>query len=191
LFRPISPPHWRFLAALDADVLHLSRFIELTPENFATYSLELSRILFAAAAEVDVVAKLLCKKIDPASTAHNIGVCRAVIAAKMPLLLETVIEIPRYSLTLKPWESWSSGTSPLWWDAYNNVKHNRHTHFSDASLINAINAVAGLFAILLFLYRDESQNAQLAPDPILFIPGSPFTLDTPAYGGNTVFYQLK
>ncbi|MBI1210460.1 MAG: hypothetical protein GC190_03280 [Alphaproteobacteria bacterium] len=41
---------------LEADLERLSRFVEFTPDNYDSYSVETARILMAAAAEVDVVA---------------------------------------------------------------------------------------------------------------------------------------
>ena len=64
--------HWNYFLTLEDDIGRLSRYLELTQANFSSYSLELARILFAAASEVDVVSKLLCKKIDADSSANNI-----------------------------------------------------------------------------------------------------------------------
>lgn len=57
--------HWNYFLAVEEDLHRLSRFIEFSQDNFETYSIELSRILFAASAEVDVVAKQLCEQVRP------------------------------------------------------------------------------------------------------------------------------
>lgn len=183
--------HWNYFLAIEEDVIRLSRYIEFTEENFTTHSLELARILFAAASEIDVVAKQLCKQIDENSKASRITEYRKIICPTIPLIATTFASIPRFGLTLNPWEQWQQDSNPLWWKAYNNVKHHRNTNFQDASLKNALNSVAALFILLIFLYRKESRNAQLTPDPVLFQIGSPFTIGYPMYGPRAIFYQLQ
>lgn len=185
-----TPLHWNYFLALEDDVVRLSRYIEFTQANFSAYSLELARILLATASEVDVVAKQLCARLDPACQAGNIAKYREVIHSAFPILADTLVLIPRFGLTLNPWEEWRNNANPYWWKAYNNVKHHRHTNFADASLKNALNSLAGLYVLLLFFYREESKSARLMPDPVLFQVGTPFTIDYRAFGGPGTFYLL-
>lgn len=183
--------HWNYFLALDDDVARLSRYLELTNANFEAYSLELARILFAAASEVDVVAKMTCEQLDAASNATNINQYREKIVGNQALLTETRVHIPRYGLTLDPWERWRTGSNPLWWEAYNNVKHHRHTHFSEANLKNALNAVAGLFVLLLFFHQDEAEEGLLTPDPGLFQAGTPFVVGRNIYEPYANIYRIE
>jgi hypothetical protein len=75
-------------------------------------------------------------------------------------------------------------------DRIQKVKHHRNTYFSQASLKNALNAIAGLFILLLFFYRDEAQNARLNPAPVLFHAGAPFIVDYSFYPPPATFYKL-
>lgn len=183
-----TPQHWNYFLALDDDIVRLARYLELTNDNFGAYSLELARILSTAAAEVDVVAKLLCKKLNPASTARCITDYTREITAVYPDIASAEANIPKFGLTLHPWEQWEKQGIPLWWTANNKVKHHRHTHFSEANLKHALNAVAGLFILLLYFYYDEAHHAQLSPDPMLFRAGPPFLMDHPFYGPRVTIY---
>ena len=185
-----TPQHWNYFLALDDDVARLSRYLELTQDNFSSYSLELARILSAAASEIDVVSKRLCKKLDETSKANNISMYRKEILLCHPQIKDAQVEIPRFGLTLTPWEPWGRGVNPLWWKAYTNVKHHRDTHFPEANLQNALNAVAGLFVLLLFFYREEAQNAQLNPSPTLFRAGQPFQVVAGFYDTHLTSYLL-
>ncbi len=166
--------HWNYFLALDADVVRLSRYLEPTEHNFNAHSIELSRILLVAASEIDVVAKMMCVKIDENSKANNMDQYRKEILLNDSRIADTHVHVPRYRLSFKPWEEWAKGKNPQWWKAYNNVKHQRHIHFAEANLNNSLNAVAGLFVLLLFYYRNESQNGLLSPDPTLLRAGEPF-----------------
>lgn len=144
--------HWNYFLALESDVSHLARFIEFSELNFRTYSIELAHLLMAAASEVDVVAKLVCKQIDPIRNPRNIAGYASIILPYEPALATLAVVVPRFGLTLNPWISWTATTSPLWWGAYNAVKHRRDTSFAEANLQNCLNAVAGLFCLTIYYY---------------------------------------
>lgn len=164
---PIEP-HWNYFLALDSDLARLARYVEFSETNFACYSIEIARILLAAASEVDVVAKQLCEQVSPGCGADKIGPYRETLNAHLPAIASFEVVVARYGLNLRPWDEWSKTTGdrvPFWWTANNKVKHERHTHFNQATLKNALNAVAGLFVMLLYLYREQAQRAELDPSP--------------------------
>src|SRR3989344_7506504 len=96
-----SLAHWNYFLALEKDLEVLSRYIEFTETNFTCYSLEISRILFSAASEVDVVAKQLCVKINQTSSASNINQYRDEIRTAYPNLQSFKVTIPRFGLELR------------------------------------------------------------------------------------------
>lgn len=170
--------HWNYFIALENDISNLSRFLEIAESNFSSYSIELGRILFAAVSEVEVVAKKYCNKIEHNCTAENIGNYKMIITKRHPDFSAIKVHLPRFGLTLTPWSKWRSETQPLWWRAYTKVKYERHEHFAEANLKNALNGVAALYVLLIFLYRQEAEAGELSPNPQLFLIGEPFNLDS-------------
>ncbi len=159
-----SLDHWNYFLALEKDLENLSRYVEFCQSNFKCYSLEMVRILFAAASEVDVVAKQLCQKLNSGSTADNIHQYRNEIKTVYPNLPNFKVTIPRFGLDLTPWSNFKQNIGvPDWWTAYNKVKHHRDTDFNKASLKNVLNAVSGLFVITLYFYKEKAENAELIP----------------------------
>ena len=63
--------HWNYLIALEKDLEVASRYVEFCKSNYRVFSIEFAHLLFAAASEVDVVAKLLCERLDPAAPRQN------------------------------------------------------------------------------------------------------------------------
>jgi hypothetical protein len=152
--------------ALDHDLAQLSRYVEFDAKNFDCFSLEIARILLVAASECDVVAKQLCEVVEPGCDADNVNVYREVIVRNLPLLPDFEVVIPRYGISFQPWNEWQQPTGvPSWWTANNKVKHERHKHFHQATLKNVLNAVGGLFILLLYLYRDKAKQGELVPSP--------------------------
>lgn len=184
-----TPHHWNYFLALEDDLLRLARYVEPTEANFSTYSIELARLLSAAAAEVDVVAKQLCKKINGKSKANSIGAYMNEITVSHNDFASATVFIPKHGLVLHPWINWRDASVPVWWTANNKIKHHRHTHFEHANLKNALNAICGLFIMLLYFYEEEGRQAQLNPDPVLLRPGEPFTIDYSFYAPQHTIYS--
>lgn len=150
--------HWNYFLALEDDLDTVSRYIEFSEGNFNTYSIELAHLLFAASSEVDVVAKTLCAQLDATAQRGNINEYRSTITAGIPNLATEEVFIQRYGLSLTPWIDWTGSTNPLWWRSYNNVKHERDQYFSEATLKNALNALAGLLVITFYYYKFSSTS---------------------------------
>jgi hypothetical protein len=163
--------HWNYFLCLEDDIEQLSRWIEFSSENESVYSIELVRLLMTAAAEADVVAKALCKFIDPQAKAESINSYQSVLMLAAPMLAKATVELPRYGLSFRPWLNWKEPkTPPEWWSANNKVKHHRAEHFKHGNLRNVLNAVAGLL-LLLLLYYSKSQHL-LVTKPRIYVPGA-------------------
>lgn len=165
------PAHLNYFLCIEDDLQRLSRWIEFSPDNEAVYSIELARLLMTASAEVDVVAKALCKAIDNESKASDIHAYQSKLIKAVPMLSDAKVLMPRYGMTFNPWESWHEKKNPPdWWRGNNKVKHHRAEHFNQANLKNVLNATAGLLLLLLLFYSKES--IYLYPTPRFFVPSS-------------------
>jgi hypothetical protein len=174
-------PHWNYLLAIERDLDEISRFVEFDEKNFDCFSIEIARVLLASAAEVDVVCKQICKSINPESKADNIHKYRTEIIPAFPGVPQFQIILPRFGLTLTPWDEWNKPDGvPFWWTAYNKIKHHRDSEYHRAALKNALNSVAGLFVMVLYLYKDKARQGELLPSPQLL------RVDDSHYGGFTV-----
>ena len=150
-----SKLHWNYFLALERDTEFLSRYIEFATPNFTVYSIELAHILFAAASEVDVIAKLLCQILSPSQPRENINHYRVILTSRLPDLHTMQVFVPRYELVLTPWDSWSGNSVPDWWRSYNKVKHKRDNHFNEATLKNSLNAMGALLVLTYHYYRHK------------------------------------
>lgn len=160
-------PHWQHFLSLEKDFVETIEYVELDPENNSTFSVVYTKLLLSICSEIDVVAKLLCKSISTNSSASNIDGYRSEITNIYPNFHTVVSLIPRYGLQIKPWSSWSGDTNPRWWTEHNKVKHERSLHSALANQENVIEALCGLFTLLLYFHQSELYSAELEPLPIL------------------------
>ena len=143
--------------ALESDLKKLARYIEFSPDNYSTYSLELTRLLLATGSEIDVACKELCLLINPESKASSIDKYKPIILPRFPEILSQQVNCRRFRLDFFPWKDWSK-KRPVWWTAYNHVKHDRLKIYRDANLGNVLNAVAGLGIIMQYFGDFVSEN---------------------------------
>ncbi|WP_020146510.1 hypothetical protein [Thioalkalivibrio sp. ALJ15] len=156
--------HWNYYIALEQDLAKLSRYIEFAEGNFSTYSIELAHLLLAASSEVDVVMKELCRILSPDDQRKNIGDYKRIVEKELPVLIDEKCYVHRFNLTLEPWSNWSGSWHPAWWRSYNKVKHHRAEKYNEANLKNALNAMAGLHALVVHYYATYLKDEQGVTD---------------------------
>src|SRR5258708_606995 len=123
----MSNQAWYYFLSIEKDFARTLDFVQLDAANSKAFSNEYAKLILLTGSETDVVAKMLCQKIDETKKAENINDYRSIITSKFPGMHTIEIEIARVKLMVRPWESWNPtiGQSPDWWKAYNNVKHER------------------------------------------------------------------
>ena len=84
----------------------MAHFIKFDEYNYSCFSLENTRLLITAAAEVDVVCKQLCREVDSHSRANTINRYHASLVRQYPHMLDFEVEFPQYGLHLTPWKDW-------------------------------------------------------------------------------------
>ena len=86
----MSLHYWQYFLAIEKSLVETERYIEIASmDNYQTYSIEFARILLSASSEVDVICKLLCKKIDSTKTPKNINEYREIITNNYCLFFKT------------------------------------------------------------------------------------------------------
>jgi len=177
--------HWNYFLAIEQDVIKLSRYIEFSPNNYNSYSIELAHLLMASTSEVDVLLKEICIS---GNKKRNMGIhdYRKFFQdtdewdISKKAFINNLVLLPRYNLHFDPWKDWRYGreNAPEWWDANNNIKHDRGTQFHQANLLNVLNSVSALLAVNLYLIRSRNKDliklGRIEP-PKLFISEQDFT----------------
>lgn len=176
---PTTPKHWNYFLAVETELLACARYVEFSHANYHTYSNEFSKLIVLAASEVDSIFNELCTLLEPSSRATKITDYHPILLAKFPKLSLCEVAIPRYQLILQPWKEWTAEKRPDWWSkSYNKLKHQRHEHFSSATLEAVLNAVGAQF-LALQLYHYVATGKHVSVDfsmrSTLFNPRPPDT----------------
>jgi hypothetical protein len=63
--------------------------------------------------------------------------------------------------TLQPFEQWLKGSSTPWWGAFTSLKHDRLSYAKQATLKNAIDALAATYILLTFRHEEMFKKGRV------------------------------
>jgi len=158
---------WLLFLALEKEFTETINYAEICENNKKTYSIAYLKLLISICSSIEKLGKKYCKIIQPDASCKDIKSINDIIIEDNPKFPEIECKIPRYNLLKKPWEKWSVNETPEWWTAYNDVKHN-NDNYEDATQDNVINALAALFCLNLYYYKEKSILNSIEPYPIFF-----------------------
>lgn len=164
--------YWNYYLMLEDDFYKTTRFVELNPHNYNTYSVEYAKQYQSICSELDGLCKTICIHYNR-NSCSNIKQYAEVILEKYIDIPSKKIIILKNNIKLQPFEEWQIAPeykSPSWWSEYNKVKHSRIDNFEKANLLNVISALSGLF--LLNMYYAKEFGTKDIPD----VPDEPSKL---------------
>lgn len=156
---------WNYYLSLESDLANTSRYIEPSGQE-NVHSFEFAKLLILACTEIESVFKAICRNIDGDEPVGNMGQYKGTILGKYPKITEAIVSVDRLGRSIKPFEAWSQGKLP-WWNAYQEVKHNRENAFSLATYKNATYAMCALYVSIFYLA--EISDLELINDGSYYI----------------------
>ena len=140
--------HWKYYLMLENRLIKTLDCVELSQDNYNTYSNEFAALLQIIGAELDNFFKVYCGFC--LSERKNITDYANSIVSSYPDILNQEISIMGKDIVLKPFENWNinnASQSLFWWEAFCKVKNNRVDEFKNASLKNCLYCLAGLYLL--------------------------------------------
>ena len=170
--------YWNYYLTLESDFIKTQRYVTIDEDNYNAFSVEYAKQYQTICSEIDVICKEYCRFLENDTRVRNImGYANILLKYKPDLVTRNVKVKTVTSVILSPWSEWKTdnkspldgnseqNNSPTWWTHYNKVKHNRTgldssgiEFFKHANQINTLNSLAGLFALVLYYYKDIALN---------------------------------
>ncbi|MBD8515197.1 hypothetical protein IFO68_21185 [Photobacterium sp. CAU 1568] len=146
-----------YYKTFEDDIDKLSRYIEISEDNFKVYSIELTRLYLSICSEVDVIMKLLCGLLtDNQSKPKNMAGYLDIVVEHIPDFVGQEVRCSGLKEDFKPWAEVTKDQRPSWWVYHNKVKHDRSENYAKANLNNVLLALAGLFTVIVhYEYRNK------------------------------------
>jgi hypothetical protein len=145
-------------------------FVEPTAQSLATHSHKARELLILACTEVEAQWKHYLQRVGVTppkagfTTNDYVKLCDPLRLEEYEVTLPRYVEVP----PARPFSGWSAAapTQTLpWYDAYNKTKHDRKAHFSAATVLSCIKAIAAnvvLFSVRFGPYRLHQGGGMLS-----------------------------
>ena len=161
--------YWRFYILLENKFIGTLNYVELTKDNFKTYSIEYAHQLLAIGSELDTFFKIYCEfnPNDPKKMSNY----KKNILKSYPEIMSQEITVFNTEIKLIPYENFDQFAPKhrkdilQWWIAYNSVKHNRQKQLNQASLGNVINALSALYLIEMKYLQIITKETEETDEP--------------------------
>lgn len=149
--------HWAYYLMLERKFLTTVSFVNISLDNFNTFSDEYASLLQLIGAELDSFFKVYCG--FAMNEVKNISHYAKYVLTDYPEIKQQDIELMDIDVTIRPFENWDiekAKQSLEWWKAFDNIKHNRIGNKKDASLKNTLNILGALYLLEIKYLRKIS-----------------------------------
>jgi hypothetical protein len=157
--------YWPVYERLEKEFLELTFFISLEDVHLKVFSVKLADLLLRIGAENENSAKTLAHKLGHKNIQRsNFPSLGNILCSSISLETKSIEIMWIYqslsAKTITPFSTWSKTKSinPVWYDAYNKLKHDRNSNFRAANYGNVLEGLAGLFILNLWLRKDEIER---------------------------------
>ena len=165
---------WNYFCSLCKMLEDTMQFIDHSnSNNIKTNSYEFQKIIMLASMEFENISKQLCLlvnnkyKVDD----YNIKDITRIITNNYPEIKTIKIKSDFYELTpLSNWKLDLNGWGKEqvygidWWKKYNKIKHNAFRNYKEATLKNAMNALASLMVLEIVFVKASTGNNKIMND---------------------------
>lgn len=144
----------RQLEIILSDLSEVFKIIAPHHNQFSVYGHAIRNIIILACTEVDA-------RMQDILANNGVNPNRKYFEMKDYFKLKDPLKLDEYELsfyrygdlrTFLPFSAWDNDKQLDWYKAYNHIKHNREKNFSEANLLNALNAIMAYAIILIAQY---------------------------------------
>lgn len=165
---------WNYFCSLCEMLKNTMQYVDHSnKKNSNTNSYEFQKIIMLTSMEFENISKLLCTQISPT---YDVDVFNIIDITRIVEKNYSEIHnicIKTDFLELYPLVNWKlelnqKGKEQVigldWWKKYNKIKHNAFKNYKDATLENAINALASLMVLEIVLVKKVTGSNSIMND---------------------------
>lgn len=143
---------WQHYLWLESEFRTVLEYVELDSANYSTYSRRIEKLILQIGSEFDNVSREICglQSVDRTSISDYYSYYTSNYNNI------TATKVIAGDVRLTPFDGWNNtapGETLAFWKAYNSIKHDRITNYKEASLKNALNAMAAFFCVEMLYTR--------------------------------------
>jgi len=207
--------YWKYYLNLEKEVIRTFEYSTLDKLNSSNFSFEYAKLLQTICSEIDVVSKAYCDFLGSPNMDTMPKYASVITSNRIDIKTREVECFENRECTYIPFSTWEfnintnvngvisiTGTPPSWWTIYNKVKHQRLSmnstykkeNYKLANQDNVMNAIAGLFQLEMYFYKDMAISTNPDEPNVPPYPSELFELKDWANGfmlPGGIFYQTQ
>lgn len=155
---------WSYYLHLEEDFIKLTRYITIHKDNYKTFSDEIHKQLLSVAMEFENLNKKISKELQETLPEKcNISHFTNWLFKDENLWKNIVVKVlySKENIELKPFKKEKFKDKDgkerelmPWWRAYNAIKHDRYSSYSEVNFEHLLNALAALNYCEMYLVRE-------------------------------------
>jgi len=154
--------NWSLFRDIEDKVIASTKYVQLATQNLEVYSIEFANFLFQICINVEATFKAMLhssclsqdtnaqdiRNKEKRGDDLNMADYRKVFEPFYRLSqCEVVVSPTDLKYMLKPFDGFQADKSPIWWQTYNDVKHDLGVNFHKATLRAVLESLSGLFLL--------------------------------------------
>lgn len=147
---------------IQKDLQELFDYIEPSDQNLKTYSYRIHALLVRVCIEIEANCKAILTENTYSRTVSHLNINDYKLINHTHRLSSYEVILPGWhgkKSARKPFAAWAKNQSIDWYKVYNQTKHNRHTHFQEATFDVLIDAITGLVVLLAAQFQDNDDTS--------------------------------
>lgn len=161
---------WNEYISLENEFKNIILHIPLVEEHLKVWSLKIGDILIVLGSVIDSFLKLSIKDkaLDGAVNIKEIRKQKELNMAHYREVFDNFynlsskyVYVRHMEKRIQPFANWSNGRGLKWWNAYQNVKHDRFANKKEATVENLLYGLAGLFLLYIIHLPSRKVTARL------------------------------
>lgn len=148
----------RAFLILQDDFKKIFDYIEPADTNLKCYSFRIHKLLLRSCIEIEANCKAILRENGYTKVGDwNMNAYRKI--EKSHRLSSYLVKLPVWDgdgSLRQPFEAWSKNGKLLWYEAYNDTKHDRHTNFEQANFDHLVDAMSGLVVLLSAQFKTHN-----------------------------------
>ncbi|RJR51418.1 MAG: hypothetical protein C4576_03700 [Desulfobacteraceae bacterium] len=178
-----------YYVELQRRTFDIFRYVACHESNFGAFSIVIESVLVDICSFFDSLCQNFIRSLASGCVLSNVAAVKEYSAkvrgsrdfniAEYQALLEPAFSLSEKQLALnayqdhlqkepsgsayllRPFADWSKGAPLTWWKAFTDLKHDRLSNLSEATLGNTLNAMGGVFVLLTQKHEDSFKEGHV------------------------------
>lgn len=147
----------KYYLMLEKTFLESIEYVELSENNFNTFSNRYIMMIQSIGAELDMMFKEFC---GFTANQGSMKYYADYILENNPDIINQKIRIRDYDIELQPFKNWDvdNKNSLQWWTAFTSIKHNRYDQLKQATQKNVLDILGALYLMEMYCLKEIKKD---------------------------------